>query len=146
MTAPTPAEQEPSLPFLAFTPAPVRARRDGWTPELQRKFVLHLARGCGVDEAARLVGRSRQSAYALGARAGAEGFAGAWDAAVAFAGAARGAGAAVAQLPDAFSSGGETLLVPRFYRGRMIGYVLREDLRGLMSALRRLDRLADAQS
>jgi hypothetical protein len=35
------------------------------------------------------------------------------------------------------------LLVPRFYRGRLIGFVQREDLRGAMARLRRLDRLAD---
>ena len=138
MPTPTPGPEQPPLPFLAFTPAPVRARRDGWSPALQLRFVVHLARGCGVDEAARAVGRSRQTAYALRARAGAEGFAGAWDAALDFAREARGAGSACAQLPRAFSSDGETLLVPRFYRGRLVGYVLREDLRGIMAGLRRI--------
>lgn len=140
-----PEEQSP-LPFLAFTPAPVRARRDGWTPDHQRRFILHLARGHCVDEAARLVGRSRQTAYALRGRAGASGFAAAWDAAIAFAGAARGAGAACANLPGAMTGPAPTLLVPRFYRGRLIGYVLREDLSGLMSTLRRLDRLSDREA
>jgi hypothetical protein len=93
-----------------------------------------------VDEAARLVGRSRQTAYALRGRAGASGFAAAWDAAIAFAAETRAATYATASLPGSFSSGGETLLVPRFYGGRLIGYVLREDLRGLMAAIRRLDR------
>ena len=145
--ATTPAAlAEPALPFLDFTPAPVRARRDGWTPDHQRRFVLHLARGCGVDEAARLVGRSRQTAYALRLRPGAEQFAAAWDSAVGFAGSVRGAGAACAGLPGGLSRMPETLLVPRFYRGRMVGYVLREDLSGLMSTLRRLDRMADVQS
>jgi len=120
----------------------VRARRDGWTPAHQRQFILHLARGRGVDEAARAVGRSRQTAYALRTRPGAEQFAAAWDAAIAFAAEARAAHTACASLPGGLPGMAGTLMVPRFYRGRMIGYVLREDLSALMSALRRLDRLA----
>lgn len=133
--APSPVEH-----FLRFTPVPVKARRDGWSAELQLRFVLHLARGAGVDEAARLLGRSRQSAYALRERAGAEGFASAWDMAVDFAREARGAASARARA--AVSSTVETLLVPRYYRGRLIGYVQRDDLTGLMARLGRLDRLA----
>jgi len=146
--APTPAEQQDQspLPFLAFTPAPLRARRDGWTPAHQRQFIFHLAHGRGVDEAARAVARSRQTAYALRKRAGAEGFAAAWDAALVFAGAARAAGAACASLPGGLAGMPEMLLVPRFYRGRLIGYVLREDLSALVSALRRLDRLDAAEA
>jgi len=119
------ATGEPPPPFLAFTPAPVRARRDGWTPDRQRRFILHLARGCGVDEAARLVGRSRQTAYALRARARAEGFAGAWDAAIDFAAQVRAGAAAGANLPGGFAGMGDQVLVPRFYRGRLVGYVMR---------------------
>ena len=139
---PAPAAHPDDLPaFLRFAPVPVKARRDGWTPELQFRFILALARGASVDEAARRVGRTRQTAYALRRRAGAEEFAAAWDAAVAFAGEARGAAAG---LPlGAGGSAIETLLVPRFYRGRLIGFVQREDLRGAMARLRRLDRLAD---
>jgi len=124
----------------------VRARRDGWTPAHQRTFILHLARGCGVDEAARLVGRSRQTAYALRTRSGGEGFAGAWDAAVDFAARARAARGALASLPGGLPGITDTLLVPRFYRGRLLGYVLRDDLTGLVAALSRLDRLADGRS
>ena len=127
-------------PFLNFAPVPVRARRDGWSAELQRRFVVDLARGASVDEAARRLGRSRQTAYALRERAGAEGFAAAWDAAVAFAARVRGLGGGGAGSPF---GGLGTLLVPRFYRGRLVGYVAREDRRGLMATLGRLDRLHD---
>ena len=108
-------------------------------PELQRALVVDLARGASVDEAARRLGRSRQTAYALRERAGAEGFAAAWDAAVAFAARVRGLGGGAG---SPFGGLG-TLLVPRFYRGRLVGYVAREDRRGLMATLGRLDRLHD---
>lgn len=126
--------------FLRFGPVPVRARRDGWTPALQMRFVVELARGAGVEEAARRLGRSRQSAYDLRRRSGGASFARAWDAAVGFAREARGA----AWASERAAPGGiATVLVPRFYRGRLVGYVQREDLSGTMAALGRLDRLAE---
>ncbi|HEU0043331.1 hypothetical protein [Sphingomonas sp.] len=62
-----------------FTPVPVRARRDGWTPQRQRDFIAALADVRCVVVAARLVGRSFQTAYRLRARADAVSFAAAWD-------------------------------------------------------------------
>ncbi|HEY0130503.1 MAG TPA: hypothetical protein VGB57_03790 [Allosphingosinicella sp.] len=143
-SGPAPASSDVHRPddvpgFLRFAPVPVRARRDGWTAERQLRFILALARGARAGEAARRLGRSRQSAYALRRRAGAEAFAAAWDGAVDFAAEARGAPG----MPGASSSGIETLLVPRYYRGRLIGFVQREDLRGLMARLSRLDRMAE---
>jgi hypothetical protein len=134
--APAPEELPP---FLRFTPVPGKKRHDGWDPRTQFRFVLALARGAGVHEAARGVGRTRQSAYRLRARAGAESFAAAWDAAFAFASQAR----CAAESRALVSSSVETLLVPRYYRGRLVGYVQREDLSGAMARLARLDRLAD---
>lgn len=69
---------------LAFDPVPcARRRRDGWTPDRQRAFILALAQLGLVGAAARSVGMSRKSAYALLKRAGPEsGFARAWDAAI----------------------------------------------------------------
>jgi hypothetical protein len=66
-----------------FTPVPVRARKDGWTPERQRRFIAMLRRGRSVVKAARAVGMSRESAYRLRERPGAESFAAAWDSALA---------------------------------------------------------------
>ncbi len=127
--------------FLRFEPAPVRARSDGWNAGVQQRFVLHLAKGAGPGEAARHVGRSKQTAYALRARPSAEGFAVAWDAAVAFACHARTAGRSpTAAFTD---SGLEMLMVPRFYRGRLIGFVQREDVHGAMRRLRMMDRALD---
>jgi hypothetical protein len=125
--------------FLAFTPVPVRAQHNGWSPELQRHFILRLARGEGPDSAARALGRSRQSVYRLRSRPDAASFATAWDGAVAF---SQRIGRVRQQAPLGLGTI-ETLLVPRFYRGRLIGFVQREDVAGAMRALRRLDRVND---
>jgi hypothetical protein len=61
-------------PRLAFTPVPLRCRRDGWTPTRQSAFIAALAeRGC-IDEACRTVGLSQQGAYRLRAHIGADSF------------------------------------------------------------------------
>jgi hypothetical protein len=122
--------------FLRFTPVPGKARHDGWSPDHQLRFVVALARGSRVDQAAHQVGRSRQGAYALRGRAGAEEFAAAWDAALRFAG--RVDSTACHGLPR----GTGVLLVPRFYRGRLLGFSQRDEVAGLMATISRLDRIA----
>lgn len=72
-----------SPPVIAFTPVPLRARSDGWPPELQLRFIQALSTGLTPGDAARSVGKNRQNAYALRKRKGAESFAAAWDAVVA---------------------------------------------------------------
>ncbi len=52
------------LALLAFAPVPRRARRDGWTPERQRRYVLALAATGQGGGAAALVGMGPQSACA----------------------------------------------------------------------------------
>jgi len=125
--------------LLRFDPVLLRAQHNGWTPALQLRFILALARGAGPGEAARALGRTRQSVYRLRRKAGAESFAAAWDRAQAF---ARNAAAAGRSL-SATCGGIETIMVPRYYRGRLIGFVQREDLAGAMRLLGRLDRLAE---
>ena len=72
-----------SLPdFLSFTPVQVSGRMHAWEPRRQIAFIAALARGVGIDEAARSVGRSRSAAYALRRLPGAESFAAAWVAAL----------------------------------------------------------------
>lgn len=127
-------------PFLRFAPVPVRAQRNGWTPALQQRFILAIARGTGPDAAARALGRTRQSVYRLRQRSDAASFAAAWDAAQDFARKAAGA----ARGPATRFVGPDTLLVPRFYRGRLIGFVQRDDVAGMMRTLRHLDRMANA--
>ncbi len=71
--------QDMPIEELAFAPVPVRARRDGWTVERQRGFILRLALcGC-VTRAARGLGMTRKSAYRLLDRPGSQSFAAAWD-------------------------------------------------------------------
>jgi hypothetical protein len=77
MIRPRPAD---AAPPPGFYPVPVRARRDGWTPGRQRAFIAALASTQCVDRSAAAVGLSRESAYRLRRRAGAESFAAAWDA------------------------------------------------------------------
>lgn len=129
---------------LCFDPAPTRSRRDGWTPDHQRRFILLLANGARPGEAARRVGRSRTTAYALRDRPGGESFAASWDAAIVVA--EQGRDAIRMTPPDfdtRFNGGIEMMLVPRYYRGRLIGFVQREDTRAALRVVRTLDRLAD---
>lgn len=125
--------------FLQFTPVPVRAQHNSWSPRLQRLFILALARGAGPGEAAARLGRTRQSVYRLRGKPGAESFAAAWETAQAVAGRV----AAVAATPASGFGGIEAVLVPRYYRGRLIGFVQREDTVGAMRLLRQLDTLAE---
>jgi hypothetical protein len=72
----------PIPPVIAFTPVPLRPRADGWSPDLQLRFIVGLSHGLTPGDAARSVGKNRQTAYALRKRPGAESFAAAWGAAV----------------------------------------------------------------
>jgi len=128
------ADQLPS--FLQFTPVPVRAQRNGWTPDLQRRFILALARGAGPGEAARSLGRTRQGVYRLRDRSDAASFAAAWDRALEL---ARQLRAAYDRRPDLLP-GAETVLVPRYYRGRLLGFVQRDDITRLMHAAAQLGK------
>jgi hypothetical protein len=69
------------FPFLHFNPVPVRPRRDGWTPVLQIRFVIGIARGLSPGKAAARIGKTRQSAQALRRHPDGRSFAAAWDAA-----------------------------------------------------------------
>ena len=66
----------------SFEPAPVRARRGGWSPERQRAFIAGLLETGSVGTTCKEVGISRESAYRLARRADAVGFRRAWDAAL----------------------------------------------------------------
>jgi hypothetical protein len=73
------------FPFLDFDPVPVRPRRDGWTPALQIRFIIGIARGLSPGKAAARIGKARQSAQALRRHPQGGAFAAAWDAARIFA-------------------------------------------------------------
>ncbi|MEA3012782.1 MAG: hypothetical protein QOD42_1327 [Sphingomonadales bacterium] len=101
------------LAELVFTPVPVRARHDGWTPARQISFIHRLALCGSVSTSARAVGMTRKSAYNLRERAGAESFAAAWDRAQAM--------GQSAQLDRAIERSIAGEVRPVFYRGRKCG-------------------------
>ena len=76
-------ESKPRRRVPAFTPVPLRYRRDGWTPTRQAAFLGALAETPCVAKAARKVGKSPESAYRLRGKPGAETFAAVWDAVLA---------------------------------------------------------------
>ena len=127
---------------LRFDPVPLRARHDGWNADDQRQFILKLARRHLVDEACRDLGHSRQSAYALRRHKEGHSFARAWDRALVFARAALRA-RRCRPAPD-LAWAMETLLVPKFYRGRLVGFVQRHDNRNAIRLLAECDQLAEA--
>jgi hypothetical protein len=118
------------LEELAFTPVPVKPRRDGWTPARQLAFILRLALLGGVAAAAKAVGMSRESAYRLREHPGAASFAAAWDKAQNW-----GRGRA-SDLGTDRAIHGERRGV--YYRGRKVGESVRHDNRLLIAALNRL--------
>lgn len=104
---------------LAFTPVPVRSRRDGWTPARQATFIAALARTRCVVAAARASGLSFQTAYRLRARPDAGSFAAAWDRAL--------AGPPLDRPLSGRAIDG--VVTPITYRGRQVGERRRYDNR-----------------
>jgi hypothetical protein len=129
--------QDMPLEELAFTPVKMRPRRDGWTVERQKWFILRLALGGCVSVAARGVGMTRKSAYRLRDRPGAESFAAAWD---------RAQGWGQDRTVDV---GLERAIhgerVPIVRNGRVVGEIHRHDNRLAMAVLNALDRRAVAR-
>lgn len=109
----TPHTDIPALPVAAFTPVPVKPRRDGWTPERQAGFIKALATcGCVGDAAAR-VGMSSDGAYDLRLREGSASFREAWDGALCH---------AVRRLSEAaYSRALYGVARPIFYKGEQVG-------------------------
>jgi hypothetical protein len=68
-----------------FTPVSVKARHDGWSPQVQVSFIECLADTGSVSQAATQVDRAVEGAYRLRRRPDGEAFAAAWDAALAHA-------------------------------------------------------------
>ena len=120
-----------------FTPVPVRARRDGWTPDRQAAFIDALRDMGSVVAACRRVGMSSQSAYRLRARADAISFADAWDAACA---------RPVPTHPVGRALGG--IATPIRYRGRQVGERRRYDnrLARYILAIRAPERFCTARA
>ena len=124
----------------AFTPVPLRARKDGWTPLRQAEFLGHLAETRCISKAAQRVGMSRESAYRLRERPGAGEFAAAWDAIL---------GIPPAVQPPPRKVTLDALLWrieqgryrPLLRGGRYVATIRKPDNRALLAALGRLDRM-----
>lgn len=116
-------------PFV-FDPVPsTSTRHDGWTPDRQRDFIRELARIGVVSAAARAVGMSPKSAYALVKRAGPDsGFVRAWRCAL-DEGRTRAIDTAIDRAVNGVSA-------PIFYGGRRIGERRHFDNRLLIAVLR----------
>lgn len=118
--------------LLAFTPVPLdRKRSNGWTPAQQERFILALHVMGSVGQAAKAVGMSRQSAYSLRERAGAQSFAKSWDAALEM-GRAR-------QFDHAMERAINGVTTIRVLRGGSVTVNGGPDMRILQSALRSED-------
>lgn len=112
-----------------WRPVPRRPRRDGWTPEVQQRFIEALARTGVVERACEAVNMSVTSAYNLRNSAGGEGFARAWHEVL--------ARAANRVLDIAFEHAIEGEEVPIFDRdGVRVGAKRRYDTRMAMFILR----------
>ena len=122
----------------AFTPVPLRPRADGWTPVRQAEFIGLLAETRCVKKAAMLVGMSRESAYRLRRKPGAEEFAAAWDAILGAPGTPR----PKVTLEGLFQRIRLGRYRPVLRGGRYVGTIRKPDNRALLAALARLDRIA----
>ncbi|RJF93185.1 hypothetical protein [Sphingomonas cavernae] len=101
--------------LLLFTPVPLARRHArGWSADVQIAFISAMSRSGVVATAARSVGRTPRGAYALRGRRGAEGFAAAWDQAIAL---------GLEALRDtAIEHYHDPPCVPVIRRGRIIGW------------------------
>lgn len=124
----TPPEESEEPGALDFIPVPLeRIRHDGWTERRQRDFIWALATMGSVLHAARAVGMSKQSAFNLRNRPGAESFAAAWDQALV-------TGYSI-MFDRALERATIGIITPRFYRGKQVGTRHRIDWRLAMIAL-----------
>ncbi len=123
---------------LEFTPVQTSSsRRDGWTADRQRRFLALLALTGVVAAAARAIGMSATSAYNLRRRDDAGSFATAWDIAV--------EQARHHALAEAYDRAANGVMVPRLYRGQVVGMVRKADHRMAMAALRNPPKASGAR-
>ena len=128
------ARKMPRVP--AFYPVPTRSRRDGWTKQKQTDFLGYLAETGSVMGACEAVKMSRNSAYKLRARPGAESFAAAWDAAL-------GAPVRKVTVTDLEFRAYHGLIQPVLFRGKYRGAWRKPDNSALLRLHRRLERMTD---
>ncbi len=117
-----------------FYPVPgLRRYRNGWLPARQADFLGYLAETGSVSAAAARVWMSRESAYRLRRREGAESFAAAWDAAL-------GLPFRKVTVDDLAFLAYCGLMRPIMRRGRYVRWVQKPDNTALLRLVARLDR------
>ena len=134
-----PRRRKPMQRYLrlpAFLPVPLRARRDGWTPVRQARFIGLLAQTGCVRTAARMIGLSRESAYRLRRHPAAGSFIAAWATALTGRTQPRWKFTAAERLPLAITG----TLQPRMWRGLYKGAQRKVSECALLAAVRELDR------
>ncbi|WP_335657792.1 hypothetical protein [Parasphingorhabdus sp.] len=122
----------------AFTPVELRARHDGWTPLRQAEFLGYLAETRGVKQAAARVGKSRESAYRLRRKPGAESFVAAWDSILGV----QNTPPPKVTLETVFQRIRMGRYRPVMRGGRYVGTLEKPDNSALLTALSHLDRVA----
>jgi len=118
----------------AFLPVPLRARSDGWTPLRQAQFLVALARTRSVKKAAAAAGMTRETAYRLRGRHGADSFAATWDAVLGKV--AKRKVTPEERMRRAF----DQLVKPVVNCGQCVGLARKADNSALLSLLAQLDR------
>jgi hypothetical protein len=117
-----------------FYPVPaLRQHHNGWLPARQADFLGYLAETGSVSAAAARVGMSRESAYRLRRREGAESFAAAWDAAL-------GLPLRQVTVDDLAYLAYSGLIRPVMRRGRYVRWVQKPDNSALLRLVARLGR------
>ncbi len=129
-----------------FHPVPLRPRADGWTVRRQCEFLALLYVSGSVTAAASGAGMTRETAYRLRRRAGAESFAAAWDRVLTPPGSGR------ARRVDCdyrkvtnetlFRRAETGLVQPVIYRGRMTAIRWKPDDSALLRLVKRLPEAA----
>ena len=129
-----------------FHPVFLKSRHDGWTVDRQCGFLAYLYLTGSVSAAAERVGMSRESAYRLRARVGAQGFAVQWDRVLAPPGTGhvpRDFGAepkvTLRELERRVETG---FVAPVIHLGRVVGIRLKPDNTALLRLLRRTEATA----
>ncbi|WP_347304124.1 hypothetical protein V5740_05810 [Croceibacterium sp. TMG7-5b_MA50] len=136
----SPRRRKPWQPYLrlpAFLPVPLRARRDGWTPDRQARFIGYLAEGGCVATAARRVGLTRESAYRLRRRPGAGSFIAAWTTALTGRTQPRWKFTPADRMELATTG----TLTARLWRGRFTGVQRNPSISALLALVSGLDRM-----
>ncbi|WP_052207963.1 hypothetical protein [Croceibacterium mercuriale] len=124
------------LRLPAFLPVPLRARRDGWTPARQARFIGLLAQTGCVRKAAHMIGLSRESAYRLRRHPAAGSFIAAWTTALSGRTQPRWKFTRDERLPLAITG----TVQPRMWRGIFKGVQRKSSDTALLAAIADLDR------